>query len=434
VALRELLLIIIVSVLCCAALVRPRLGLYGYFWYAAMRPDVLAWSADAYPFSVALALATLIGSVRWWPSIRTLFQNPISRLLLLLQVPIGMSVLFAEEPSLSYDPYWNYARMIVMTLMIPLLIQTERHVREILLVVAFSLGFLGLKFGIYGLLHGGVIFVGGYGGMMSDNNLVAFALVLGVPLCWYSRSWVSSRLVRIILLAMAFISIAAVIMCNSRGASLSLLLALLLIMYRSRRKAVMLLWFVVSCGSAIYLVRDQYVARMATLQHYEEESSAASRIEFAKAALAMWKDYPVLGVGFGTKNFVRLSEPYLGRADVHVVHNSYLQMLVDSGIFALMLYVGLLAGVIIWLGSSVRRVRREHPGKEGIPMAIQTSLVAFLVGGAVYSVQHYDLPYILLMCAASWQIVQHSLALEGSSVDERSAERFDRIAPAQIPA
>jgi O-antigen ligase len=180
----------------------------------------------------------------------------------------------------------------------------------------------------------------------------------------------------------------------------------------------------------IYLVKDVYFARMATLPNYEEEGSAASRIRYAKAAFEMWKDYPLLGVGFGGRNYSARTGEYLGWKSVHGVHNSYLQMLVDSGIFAFLLYVGLLFGSIAWLGFSAARTRREHPGLECIPIAIQVALITFSVGGTFGSAQRYDFSYFLFMCGASWYIVVHRLREEAM----RSASPDGVVPPSEGPA
>ena len=53
------LLIVIVVALALLALVKPRLGLFGYLWFALMRPDILSWSVGVLPYSAILADATL---------------------------------------------------------------------------------------------------------------------------------------------------------------------------------------------------------------------------------------------------------------------------------------------------------------------------------------------------------------------------------------
>jgi len=162
------------------------------------------------------------------------------------------------------------------------------------------------------------------------------------------------------------------------------------------------------------------VERMATLKAPEQEGSAASRITHAITALQMWTDYPLTGVGFGGQNYVALSPRYTGVEDIHVVHNSYLEMLVDSGIFAFLIYTGLLWGTILWLDFSIRKFLKQDSRRAAVPLAIQVSLIAFALGGTFYSAQRFDLPYILLMCAGCWREFSRSMPPKAASGDKNS--------------
>jgi O-antigen ligase len=94
----------------------------------------------------------------------------------------------------------------------------------------------------------------------------------------------------------------------------------------------------------------------------------------------MWVDRPILGVGFGSTNFQSLLPQYLG-----VVHTTYLQILVDSGLIVFMIYIVLLGGTIFWLGRSASRMRKTHPHLEPYPMALQGAILAFAVGSVFLS-------------------------------------------------
>jgi O-antigen ligase len=134
-----------------------------------------------------------------------------------------------------------------------------------------------------------------------------------------------------------------------------------------------------------------------------------SRQNLAVATFEMWKDHPWFGVGFGSKVHSRMVSDYLGYQDSHVAHNNYLQIMADTGIFTFGIYALLLGGTIVTLGFSVRRVRRAAPGKEAYPAAIQASLIGFAIGSTFLSRVTFDLLYMVLMCAASWQIVERQL-------------------------
>jgi len=384
-----------------------------------MRPDIVAFAEGAYPYSLALAIATAVGAIRHAGRSTVWFRNPMCALLIVLQVLIGLSVLLAVRPDLSAERYTIYIRMILVLLLIPMLITEAADCARLLLVAAFSLGFVALKFGVYGLVKGGVDLQSGYGDMLADNNFLALALAMVIPLAWHVRALSSSVPVRVGWLAVIGSATAAVIMTGSRGGSLSMLLGLLLIVRRTRRKLAFVALIAICLGGAIYLVQDQYFRRMETLENVHQDASAESRFLHATIALKMSADHPWLGVGFGGLNYSALAPLYMeqrdGRLTNHVAHNSYLQMLVDSGIFALLLYGWLIFYAIGWLGRSAARVRLVHPQLEAIPLAIQGALIVFALGSTFYSCQRMDLPYLFLMAGAAWRGVEGRLWAAGSS-------------------
>ncbi len=401
-------LIITVVVLSVASLFRPRVGLYGYIWYAVVGPDIIAWAEGRYPFSFVLAVTTLIGSIPHLPRLPAILRMPTVRWFLVFQIPLLLSVVFSQGPFLAGDRYLIFEKMSVMVLLVPLLLATERDMRGLLITLAVSELLLGARFGLFGIVHGGALLVQSYGGLY-DSNQLALAIAIMIPICWYCRPLVASWWANAGLLGILVCSAAAVVMTSSRGCSLAMAAAFLWVVYHSKRRVGVLIVLVLAIGPGIYLVRDQYVKRMETIAHYQEESSAAGRLLFWKAAVAMWRDHPVLGVGLGGRNYAVLSQKYLGEENIHVVHNSYLEMLVDSGIMAFLIYCGLLFGTIARLEKSIRRLAVTHPGKETVPMALEAALVTFAVGSTFYSVCLYDLAYFLIMASAVWFEVEKDI-------------------------
>lgn len=400
---RELILAAVVAVLACIALVRPTLGILAYVWFSLMRPDLLAWSSGALPYSPMLAVATLAGSLRYLPRYPLLFTNPITRSMMALQVIYLASVIFALEQPESLDSYYKFLRMFVVVLAILPCIVTLEDLRRLLLVMAVSLGVVGLKFGAYGLLHGGARFNMGYGGLMSDNNDLALGMAMAFPLCWYGRSLANGRWARLLLLGLMLGCATTVIVTHSRGGALSLGVVLLMLAWRSGKRLASIVLVALCIAPALYLVRNSYMDRMATLAAPVKEDSALSRLMYARAALKIGMDYPIAGLGFGGQGYISIQGRYLQDwARQQVVHNTYLQILVDSGAFALALYLATLFGTIMWLGRSAREARRLSPGTELYPYAIQSALIAFAIGSTFLSKITFDLSYMLFAAAACW--------------------------------
>ena len=444
---REAILAVVVVGFAIAGVINPRIGILAWVWYAVMRPDFLVFAARDNNYSTLLAGATMIGSVRYLPEIRTWIRNPICLGLILL---VGLAFVSQLSPVLkdkvASDRFTIFWRMMLIILFIPMLLKTITHLRAFLMVMAFSIGVVGLKFGLFGLLHGGVRFATGFGGFMSDNNALASAMVTLLPLCWYARRLTESKWLRILLLCMTLTMVSTVVMTYSRGGAIGVVVVFALILFRSKKRLQLALVLAGISIIPLYMVGKSYTDRLATLQTPEEETSARSRMVFATAAIEMWKDYPFFGVGFGMRSEQVLIKKYVQTytdEDVDygslVLHNTYLQTLVDCGLFAFLAYAGTLFGTIIWLGFEIRRTRREHPGFEFFPMAIQTGLLGFCVTSTFLSEMHVDFIYILTMAAAVWRECRYALpsvpsaqALDNETLPADDSQLMLGPAPVQI--
>ncbi len=421
---RDVLLGLVVLLLCLIGIAQARMGLLGYLGFALMRPDILSYSLSAgRPYSKMLAVATLIGSIRHIPEVWRWFRNPFVIGLLLFHIPIALSVWFAVYPELAIRYYVPFMQMTAIVLLIPLMIRTATHFRWLLLTMALAHGAIGGKFGLWGILQGGIRFNTAYGGFISENNTFALAMTMVLPLCWHSRRVVQSALFKNMMLGLALLIIAAIVMSHSRAGALTLGLSFLMIALRSKYKLGVITLLLLLSLPAILLVKGSYMQRLSTIDDIEEDGSISSRIELQQAALRMWQDHPFLGVGFGGDNFAALASLYMGRGNKHVVHNNYLEILVGSGIFAFVLFTGLLWGAIRWLGRSVKKMRLEHPELEAYPAALEGALIAFAFGSLFASRAYYDFIYILLMSVAAWYEVTQQLTPNQAS----SAQPTQRI-------
>jgi probable O-glycosylation ligase (exosortase A-associated) len=428
---RELLLLAIIVSLALVAIIRPKIGVYSLVWFSLMRPDVWAWSHDRYPYALILEVGTLIGSLKYvHEQSGALLRNPIFRLLAILQIPLALSVVLALHPSLCYESYRWYLGSVVSATLIALLIQTEEDFRRLVVIAALSIGYLGARFGLYGLIQGGVRFSGGYGASLSDNNTLALALAMGVPLGWYAKDLIGSAAVRFSLLVSVMLTIAGVVFTYSRGAAIALAAAFLVVILHSRRRILLVAGLAILALPSVYLVKDSYVGRMESLngaQTAEQDRSVLERMEALRVGARIWEDYPLIGVGFGSDNqrmlWYRYANTSLYRTPL-VVHNTYLQMMVDSGIFALLVYVSLLGGAIVMMEISVRRLKRAESPLCACPLAIEAALVTFAVGSTFLTRITFDFAYFLLMMGAAWLIVEplHLEALEAAREEEEERE------------
>lgn len=402
---RDALLALIVASVSFVGIAVPRIAMYGYIWFSLMRPDILAYS-PVRPYSKILAISVLVGSLRFVPGFFRLVNNPFLFAYLGLQVTYLISVFFAIDKDQSLAEYIPFLQMSLVLACLPILIQSMKDMRTLMVVISVSLGLLGARFGLGALLAGGVHFAQGYGGALSDNNIVAMAMAASVPLMWYGQELTHSKFVRLGFVVVAGLTAVGSIMFNSRGGFLTLGAVLFMIVWRTKRRLYALVLMAAFMVPGTFLVWDTVSQRLNQLVNYEEEGSATSRLAYWKAAARLSLDYPLFGTGFGGGNTVKQLSRYLPDASHqveqgHFVHNTYMQILADSGYPALFFYCCLLFGSIIWLWKFTRSPESDGEGKRPIALALQTCLVGLAVGTTFLSRVLFDYTYIMFLTTAT---------------------------------
>jgi len=387
---REALLIVLVAGLCIAGLYSSRIALIAYIWYAILRPDVLAWS-ETNNYSLLLGAVAVVSCVRDLPNLLPTLRSRWFVIFLIYISWISLTVAFSTDFETSTLHYRILLPTLFTAVLVPVVITNFKDLRILYLVMAGSLGFLGFKFGAYGLAVGGAQFAAGYGGSLSDNNLVALALAIGIPLCWYARELFTEKHWKLLFLGLTFFLIPAVIMTHSRGGALAMGVTLLFMTWYSRRRVLTLVVLGILTIPGLYLVRDSFTARISTVSSYEEDLSAQVRLAQWKAAIRMSFDYPIMGVGFGGGPYTQNVDRYIDIESTQYAHNNYLQTLADSGYPAFILLCILLFGQILYL----RRIALEFKGLGDLPMygmamGMAAALVAFAAGSVFLSRTYYE--------------------------------------------
>ena len=151
-------------------------------------------------------------------------------------------------------------------------------------------------------------------------------------------------------------------------------------------------------AGAVAFMPDSWTTRMSTIETYDQDASALSRLSTWQTIWNLAKDRPIVGAGFNLDNpliFQLYAEDPTTTS--FSPHSIYFQALGEHGFVGLALYLGL--GLVIWLRCrKLARAAAGTPGYDWIPLLmrmVQVSLLGFAVGGAFLGLLHYDLPYYL---------------------------------------
>lgn len=376
---------------------RPWLGVLMSLWVSVMSPHRYAFGfAHDFPFAAIIAAVTVLSMLKS----RDQVHFPVNATtVLLILFPLWMSVtsVFALEPLEVYDRWKYVMKVFFLILLAASVLQTRKHIEWMIAVIVFSVGFYGLKGGIFTLLTGGGARV--YGppgdGFMSDNNAISVALVMTIPLMFYLRSLVASRWLKVLLLATMGFSAMAILGSQSRGAFLAVLAMVLFLWLKGQRKFLVGAVLIILLPLAIGFMPESWTQRMKTIETYEEDSSAMGRINAWTMAFNLANDRPLVGGGFEIYTPKVFAKYAPDPTDVHAAHSIYFQILGEHGYIGLALFLAI--GAVAWSTANgiikLSRQKAEDAWAANLARSIQVSLIGYAVGGAFINIGYWEIQY-----------------------------------------
>ena len=392
-----------------------------YLWIAYFRPESWAWSEIfatlnlSYFAGVFLLIRTLVSGTSLRPTKRSV--------LLLVFLAITFAAVFTSvDVPTSWAAWVAFAKTMIVSYLLTVLIKSESDLRLIVCVIAVSLGFEATKQGWAQLVLNPGARNDNMIPFLGDNNVVALGMAMFTPLLtalaatstgWYKRGF-------------QFANIGVVyrgLSTFSRGGFLSFGAVAGMAFLRSDRKVRTLVAGAIVAALVLPVLPPAFWARMSTITAPAEERDDAQmgRLHFWQVAIVMVNDRPLLGVGHGAYasafNQYDWSDGRYGRN--RSVHSSWFGILADNGYPAFVLFLFLLFSSI----RSCRRVRRmakrgeipESLGHYGI--GLETALVAFMVGGTFVPFHYVEI---------LWHFLALTMALENVAAAQAASIREQR--------
>ncbi len=132
----------------------PWIGVLTWTWLSVMNPHAYTWAAAKMPVAAMVAGSTLIGLVVTRDP-RRIFVTPESAFLVLFMLWIAITFPFSFSVDGSYEMLSTVMKIDLMILVTLVLLQSRRQIELFVWVVVLSLGFYGVKGGIFTILSGG---------------------------------------------------------------------------------------------------------------------------------------------------------------------------------------------------------------------------------------------------------------------------------------
>ncbi len=388
---------------------RPWIGILTWYWLGLMNPHRLTWDfAYNMPFAMMIGGATLLGM----PFAKDRRPIPWDRELVLMGVLLLyflFTTFFAWAPLDAWLQLEKVSKIILMTFVATMFIYGKERIRPLMLVVVLSLGYYGLKGGVWSILTGGKEQVlGPEGSFIEGNTFISLALNMVIPLMIAVAQDEERKWVRNLLYVTAAFSAVASFFAYSRGGWLGLAVVTLFIMLwqlSNKQRVVLVAALLTVFLAAQTLLPQRVFTRAETLENYQEDCSANQRLMSWTVHWNVAVAYPLTGAGFEFDaaqdgRFLSYGDPkYLScfrNATSTSAHSIYFQILGHHGFVAFFLFMFLIVAVQLKL----LRIRRETANRDDIKWVgryatgLQIGLAGYLVSGAFLSSAYFDLPWL----------------------------------------
>jgi len=385
----------------------PIVGLVAWLWIAMMNPQrevygFLMGFPLNFPIAVLTGLAWIISKER-----KLVPLNPFTVFIGLFALWACLATYLALDRTYSLTIWSRAIKTIVLVLAVATLANTKARIQAVLWICVASLGYYAVKGGGHMLLTGGGQRVYGPDDtMIADNNSLALALVIALPLMNYLQATSRSPLARLTGLTVLGFSLLTIIGTYSRGALLALGAAAAAYALRTRAAAKFVVVGVVMAAALPSVVPSSWFERMSTIQTYSEDASFEGRVAAWVTSVNIATARPLTGGGFSAVELDPVARQFQSPGSLRAgraAHSIYFQVLGDTGFVGLALYLLMIAAAALntILVLAATRDRPDLGWANLLARMLQVSIVAMLVGGAALSMAYYDGFLVLLAITAS---------------------------------
>lgn len=409
---RDIFVTVVIFALLPVILFKPYVGVLTWSWIGYMNPHRLSWGfATDFPFAMLVAIATLIGLLLSKETKRIPWTRE-SVLLLIFIIWMLTTTIFAYYPDAAWLQFEKVIKIQLMTFITLILIYNKKRVEMLVWVIVISLGFYGVKGGLFTLTTGGGYHVRGpIGTFIGGNNEIGLAMIMILPLMRYLQLRTEKVWMRIGWYGAMLLTGIAILGTQSRGALVGIVIMSIFLILKSRKRFVLLLAAVLMIPLAITVMPESWKERMSTIETYEEDKSVQGRFSAWKRGIDI-ADISITGGGF---------EAYLGGTDAHSI---YFEVLGEHGYIGLVLF--LMLGLFVWrTGTKLLRETKNIDNLKWVrdlAAMLQVSIIGYASAGAFLGLAYFDLYYHIIALMILCKVIVAKELARVASVDDSLKE------------
>jgi putative inorganic carbon (HCO3(-)) transporter len=390
---RDIAVLIFLAFLIVASIKKPWHGVLALAIFSYMNPHAYAWGfVRSLPVYYTLFIIVCIAYFKSSEKQSAFFDWRVTAFII-LWLYFGLTTYFSLVPDAAWPKFIEVTKIYLPFFFTLTLINTREKLYYLIITIACSFGIIAFKGGIFALGSGFAHRVyGPPATQYAGNNEFALATIIIIPLLVFFYSETSHKKIKTALLFAIPICIASAISSWSRGALLALVATTGYLLWHSKRKLLLL----PSMFGFVYLLLpylpEKWFSRMETLETYEEDASAAGRLETWQDGWNYTVDHPFLGAGF--EGWIVVS--------ARDWHSAYVEIFSEHGFIAFAIWFSMLIGSLISL-TQIQKKTKSFPELKWVnnyAKSIKASLLAYMVGSAFLGVSYWDLLYHLIFIAA----------------------------------
>jgi probable O-glycosylation ligase (exosortase A-associated) len=399
---------------------RPFLFVLGYAYVDIVSPQRLSYYLlNSVPVSLIFFVLAVGGWLVMDDKSGTRFS--VRQLLLVLLLGwCGYTTMTADFPAAALTK-WDWVwKALVFAIFLPVTLRTRLRMEGLLLFMVLSAGSIVIVGGIKTLVSGG-----GYGSLnlgLDDNSglyegsiisTVAIAIIPTILfLARYGTIYPLDWRVKLFTAALVFACLLIPVGTEARTGLICISLLGVLMLRDMRRRALYIAGVGLALAAAIPMLPQSYTTRMHTIQGYQGDQSASTRIAVWKWTWGYVQDHP-FGGGFDAylqnKLIIRMTStgagPQRGGAEVaydqaRAYHSSYFEMLGEQGFLGFGMWVLLHLAGLVRMELLRRRFRRDTDPRESwiapLASALQHGHLIYLVGALFVGIAFQPFIYMLV--------------------------------------
>lgn len=385
-------------------MMRPFIGALVWTWLGLMNPHRLCWGAAAsFPFAQLVAVVLLASLLVNTKLKKRLPATTLTGLVGFFWFWTFVTSFFAFNSwgaAHQLDKNWKIMLMAFVTLS---LLSSRARIHSLIIVAAVSLGFYGVKGGIFILMTGGSYSVWGPSGtFIGGNNEIGLALIMTLPLMRYLQLQADNKRLKMFMTFSMLTTVVSIIGTYSRGALVGLIVLAGFFVMKSRNRAPMILVAAIALPLIVAFMPQSWHDRMGTINMdaTTEDASAAGRVNAWWTAFYIALDHPIVGGGFGALTDSLAFQLYAPDPNNrHDAHSIYFEVLAEHGFVGLGIFLAIGLTALMMAQRVVRRTKKvpELRWMSDLASMLFVSLMGYAASGAFLGLAYFDFYYLLLM-------------------------------------